>query len=678
MPPKAKFVNKREAERDDSEDELEELDLNATYQKDMVLFCIDAGPSMHQINPSSGTSNLYVALRAAASLMEKKLISSPHDHVGVMVFNTSDTVFKSAQPGEYYRGSHELLTVRQVNVPDTFNIKSLLKQAEADPDHLRNAFPPAEKQMRIDWALANAGVGIVAAANAGSKRVFYITDNDDPHPFATDPKSTRARKSSLEKMAEFRKLGIRIETFFIGTEESPFQVNKFYADIFEQYDDDDDDDAEGGLQAPKVPKGFHASTEDLKGQEVRRHLWDSAIRFNELESDVSTRETPKRVVFSIRFELGTIGSGITTENGIMRSNVWQIGIKGYSLISKTTKGNPVKVLVDEECGELKEVVTHQHYIDPTTEKTLTKEQIVPAFQFGKTASLRGQVRFQGDELKRIKSLGMLPSLKLLGFKDRSELKFQDNVKHAYFIYPSDIEYRGSKKVFAGLLDSMVRKDKIGLGLFMPRQNVTPVFVAILPQAEEVVKGQQVAAPGMHLITLPFADDVREVPDAVFNNPPAEAELHQVDAAKAVIERFHKSKPFNPDHYPNPALNHHYAVLKATAFQEPLPETMDDHTLPQYDMIRKRTAHLISAFHDEIDKDDRVRHASDTATATSSGTRERTFENDKEILKMYKAGKLSSYTVVDLKGVCDFYRLDKKGKKADLVDRISAHIEKMRK
>ena len=61
---------------------------------------------------------------------------------------------------------------------------------------------------------------------------------------------------------------------------------------------------------------------------------------------------------------------------------------------------------------------------------------------------------------------------------------------------------------------------------------------------------------------------------------------QVDAAKAIIERYQKKLAFNPDHYPNPALNYHYAVLKATAFQEPLPETMVDHTVPQYAMIRK--------------------------------------------------------------------------------------------
>ena len=235
--------------------------------------------------------------------------------------------------------------------------------------------------MRIDWALANAGVAMVAAANAGSKRVFLITDNDDPHPPESDPKAAKARKSSLDKLAEFRKIGVRIETFFISSDSHRFDVNKFYADIFADYDDDQDDDGLSG--APKVPKGFIASSETLRGQEGRRHLWDSEIRFQELEKDVSTRETPKRVVFSIRFELAPLETNVEQADQAAdrlptvrsKGRKWQIGIKGYSLVSKVTKGNPVKVVVDDDCGELREVVTHQHYVDSVSIPPLSLSRV---------------------------------------------------------------------------------------------------------------------------------------------------------------------------------------------------------------------------------------------------------------------------------------------------------------
>ncbi|PWZ02103.1 SPOC domain-like protein [Testicularia cyperi] len=684
--PKAYFVDRREAARaeSDDDDEHEEIDFEATYQKDVVLFCIDAGPSMHRTN-AEGTTHLYTALSAAASLMEKKLISSPHDHVGVMLFNCAETLFKSARPGEYYRGSYELQTIRQVNVPDTYNLKALLKEADQDPKHLQHVLPPAEKQMRVDWALANAGVAMIASANAGSKRVFYITDNDDPHPFGTDAKSTKARTASLDKMGEFRRIGVRVEPFFISSETLPFQINKFYADVFSQYDEDDD---EGGEHfGPRAPKGFGTtSSEQLRGQEVRRHVWDAAVRFQELEDDITTRETPKRVVFNLRFELAALEPASKDEQQLpqakTRGRKWQIGVKGYSLISRTTKGNAVKVIVDDECGELKEVVTHQHYVDANTGQTLTKEQVLPAFQFGDSSSLRGQVTFKSDELKKIKSFGMLPCLKLLGFKDRSWLQFHWNVKHAYFIYPSDVEWKGSKKTFAALLASMVKKNKIGLGLFMPRQNVVPVFVAIVPQPEEVLDGQQINPPGMQIITLPYADDIRDIPHNLLYTEGANDE--QVEAAMAIIERYQKRQPFNPDHYPNPSLNHHYAVLMATAFQESLPEAVEDVTLPSYASIRKRTAHLIQDWHDRIDGDARLAAVAKSARATgkSSGAgtakSKTSFEDDAQIVALWQQGKLGAYTVDELRSACEFYRLDKKGKKAELTERIGEHLDKMTK
>lgn len=36
----------------------------------------------------------------------------------------------------------------------------------------------------------------------------------------------------------------------------------------------------------------------------------------------------------------------------------------------------------------------------------------------------------------------IKGIKLLGFKDRSELRFEDNIKHSQFIYPDElVSYR---------------------------------------------------------------------------------------------------------------------------------------------------------------------------------------------------------------------------------------------
>lgn len=56
---------------------------------------------------------------------------------------------------------------------------------------------------------------------------------------------------------------------------------------------------------------------------------------------------------------------------------------------------------------------------------------------------------------------------------------------------------------------MLRKKVVGLGIFMRVQGNQPMFCALLPQAEEPAR--KIPA-GIHLIPLPYADDVRDPPE----------------------------------------------------------------------------------------------------------------------------------------------------------------------
>lgn len=42
-------------------------------------------------------------------------------------------------------------------------------------------------------------------------------------------------------------------------------------------------------------------------------------------------------------------------------------------------------------------------------------------------------------------------------------------------------YAGSKRVFSSLLQTLAQKEKVGLGVFLPRATSTPVHVLIVPQ-----------------------------------------------------------------------------------------------------------------------------------------------------------------------------------------------------
>lgn len=92
-----------------------------------------------------------------------------------------------------------------------------------------------------------------------------------------------------------------------------------------------------------------------------------------------------------------------------------------------------------------------------------------------------QAFYTAEEMRLFRTLGLKPGLKLLGFEDESELAIEDNIKHAYFIYPDESIYAGSKRTFTALLKACKKKGKIGIVRAMLRSNSTPSFCALLPQ-----------------------------------------------------------------------------------------------------------------------------------------------------------------------------------------------------
>lgn len=119
--------------------------------------------------------------------------------------------------------------------------------------------------------------------------------------------------------------------------------------------------------------------------------------------------------------------------------------------------------------------------------------------------------FTQDELKQIRTFGE-PVLRILGFKPISTLKFWENLRPSYFIYPSDAAVTGSTRTFASLHKKLLRDNLMGLAWLIPRRNQAPVFAAIVPQEEEVDdKDTQTTPPGMHCIVLPVLDDIRANP-----------------------------------------------------------------------------------------------------------------------------------------------------------------------
>jgi len=444
-----------------------------------------------------------------------------------------------------------------INATKILDFNQLIDEAHEDPGLLSVEYPSTDKHIPVgdlftscNWVLRDG------APKSATKRVFLITDNDDPLVESRNPRLITSARTTLVDLLQ---AGVSVEPFFISTDENPFNQYKFWANVLVSDTSTDED-------------------EDFLPSAI------SITRIDDLLEQMRFHEVSKRALFSIPFELAP---------GLV------IGIKGYGLVTEQKRG-AYKYFVD--LGDKMEVVeSRTMHVDEEREAEVNKSSVLFGMTLGETAededvqehgfgtrSVRAgrRVFYTAEELRSLRTLDLEPGLKLLGFKDRSELAFEDNVRHSTFIHPDEGTYAGSRRTFTALLSSMAKKGKIGLVRAVTRRNASPSFCALLPQEGE---DEGWAEPsGFHLIPLPFADDIRAAP--IEDSFRASKEL--IEAAKSFVSKLAlRNGTYPPDSYPNPALAFHHVQLEATAFREEFdPASFEDPPCRRMIRSARRQAH----------------------------------------------------------------------------------------
>ncbi|KAH9043941.1 SPOC like C-terminal domain-containing protein [Lactarius pseudohatsudake] len=619
------------------EEEEDELQDNSYFEKnhDVILFAIDCSPSMLALRDDPNyedakTSHFLGALNAAVQIQKRKVIVGPYDSVGVMFYNT--TRRNESGPGsEIKKGTYVYQPTSVINAPKILDLNQLINEARDNPDLLSEEYPPTDKHIPVgdlftscNWILRDG------APKSASKRVFLITDNDDPHPGLHNPRLITSARTTLTDLLQ---AGVTVEPFFITSDDKSFNQHKFWTNVLVT-DTSSEDDAD--LLPPSL----------------------SINRIEELLDQMRFYESTKRALFSIPFELA---------GGLV------IGIKGYGLVSEQKRG-AYKYFVD--LGDKMEVVdSRTTYVDEEQEAEVDKGGVQFGMTLGATVEDEDteehgfgtrsvgagrRVFYTGDEVRSLRTLDLEPGLKLLGFKDRSELAFEDNVRHSTFIYPDEDAYAGSRRTFAALLSSMVKKGKIGIVRALTRRNASLAFCALLPQEES--QGEMWAEPsGFHLIPLPFADDIRAAPiEEAFR---AGKEL--VDAARALISKLAlRNGTYPPDSYPNPALAFHYAQLEATAFRE-------EFDAASMTTIHKKAGPLVKEWRKLLQSDE-----SANAVIVEAGSKRKADVSlpEVEVRSRYETGALMQLRVDQMKDFLKSKSLALSGKKADLAGRIAEWLD----
>ncbi|KAI9676152.1 MAG: ATP-dependent DNA helicase II subunit 1 [Caeruleum heppii] len=638
---------------DDDEDEDEVDETGYKTVKDAILFAIEVSPSMLQPPPPSESKKATIetpasaALKCAYQLMQQRIISSPNDMMGILLFGTEKA--KSQDEEDHSRGGlsyPHCYLLMDLNVPAASDVKTL-KSVVEDDAVARDLLVPSTDPVSMANVLFYANqIFTNRAPNFTSRRLFLVTDNDNPHS-----RDKALRASATVRAKDLYDLGVIIELFPISSPDHEFDRSNFYDDVIYRSSPTDPD-------APAQLSAVHTASSA-----------DGITLLNSLLASVHSRAVARRALFSnLPLE---IGPGL------------KISVKGYILFKRQVPARSCYVWLQGEQPQIAKGSTTQMAED--TARVVDKAEIRKAYKFGGE-----QIAFTPEEISALRYFGD-PGVRLIGFKPMSLLPFWASLKPATFIYPSEEDFIGSTRVFSALQQKLLKDDKMAVAWYIARRNASPVIAALLPGAERLGEfGEQQIPPGMWIVPLPYADDIRQNPETI--HVPAPDSL--VDMMRTVVQQLQLPKAqFNPEKYPNPALQWHYRILQAMALEEDLPEKPEDKTIPKYRQIDKRAGEYVLRWGHELEQQYRAWQKVSGSNAGATKRAATTLEGgvnkksrldavpgmsgdlgDDEMKRHHEKRTINKLTVPVLKGWLETKKIDARGKKGDLVDRVDDWFE----
>ncbi|KAH7374272.1 Ku domain-containing protein Pku70 [Pyrenochaeta sp. MPI-SDFR-AT-0127] len=646
---------------EEEEEEEEEID-DTSYKtiKDAVLFAIDVSPTMLEQPPKTEDkkadrdSPTSAALKCAYQLMQQRIISNPNDMMGILLFGTDKTDLKDGD--STFQHCYLLADLDVPSAQDVKRLRDLVENEEEGGQILK----PAKDGASIATVLFCANqIFTTKAPNFSSRRLFIVTDNDYPVKVKAD------KDTAVTRARDLYDLGCTIDLFPISQPEHIFDRSRFYDDLVYPT----------SPSGPDAPVAVPSTTKIAKSGEGISLL-------KQLISSINSKATPRRALFSLPLELGPD---------------FRIGVKGYILIKRQEHAKSCYVWVG---GEKAQIVTSStsHMADDTA-RVVEKTELRKAYKFGGDA-----ITFTPEEITRIRQCFGDPVIRVIGFKPLSYLPIWANTNKATFIYPSEADFIGSTRVFSALHQKLLKSKKMGLVWFIARRNAAPTLCALIPAEEKMNEdGDQSMPPGLWLVPLPFADDIRQFPDQ------AESPLKTTDALtdkmRLIIEQLQLPRGmYDPSKYPNPDLQWFYRILQALALEEELPVQPDDKTVPKYRQIDKRCGQYIEEYGKEFEEafaqqqNSTLAHRGKANTAKKragaseaeekqvkrvkkepkvkdeKGEEDAEGLTDQQMASLNDKGQISKQTVAILKDFLNQRGHSTSGKKADLLERVQEYLE----
>ncbi|XP_042010904.1 ATP-dependent DNA helicase 2 subunit KU70-like [Salvia splendens] len=616
-------------DEDDPENEFYQ-ERDAT--KEFLVYLVDASPKMFSTTcPSEDqkyVSHFEAAISCISVSLKTQIINRSYDEVAICFFNAKEK-----------KNLQDLTGVYVFNVPEREDLDRPTARLIKEFDRVQESF---SKQIGSkygilpgtrDNSLYNALWAAQALLRKGStktadKRILLFTNEDDPFGNMKGVTKLDMMRTTIQRAKDAQDLGISIELLPFSKPDDDFNVSTFYADLL-------------GLEGTNLA--------EFKALAVER--------FEDIKDQLRKRMFRKRKVRRINF---IIAGGKSIE------------LNTYAVVRPTNPGNitwldsvtnlPLKAERSFFCSDTGALLQDP----PKYIQTYKSENIM----------------FTADEVSEIKRVST-GHLRLLGFKPLSCLKDYHNLRPSTFVFPSDEEVVGSTCIFIALHRSMLRLKRFAVAFY--GNSTHPQLVALIAQDEIMSPSGQIEPPGMHMIYLPYSDDIRPIEEFhTDTNLAPRASEDQIKSASSLLKRI-DLKNFSVCQFANPALQKHYAVLQALALDEDDIPDVKDETLPDEEglarpgVVKALEELKICVYGENFKQEDDTMGSQ--KTSETSNKRKAVADNaTKEYAnydwpKLADNGQLKELTVSELKHYLNVHNLPVGGKKEALISRILTQMGK---
>lgn len=180
-------------------------------------------PTSSDSKSTDRDSATSAALKCAYALMQQRIISNPNDMMGILLFGTEQSKF---QDDEDKRGGFQYphcYLLADLDVPAASDVKRLRSIINDDEESSKLLVPTKDTVAMANVLFCANQIFTTKAPNFSSRRLFLVTDNDEPHA-----KNRDLRSSATVRAKDLYDLGVIIELFPISRPDHEFDRAKFY------------------------------------------------------------------------------------------------------------------------------------------------------------------------------------------------------------------------------------------------------------------------------------------------------------------------------------------------------------------------------------------------------------------------------------------------------------------